>query len=272
MNLSTLLGILAGASVLALSFVLAVDEGWIFVNLPGLLLVVGGTIAATLLSYPFSEVRRAVRASLAVLRSDQGYRDEDIDEIVRVARLWFQGDLHAVEREMARIRSPFLKTGLQLVIEGTALPDILELLRWRIARLKTRELAEARLFRTMAAFAPAFGMTGTLLGLVDMLATMDGGDAQRIGADMAVALVTTFYGVLLANLAFKPVAVKLERRVEQRVAILGMVLEGVALISERRSPTYVRETLRSFAAHHDDEVGRVAPDRAADRRVDAGPP
>merc|ERR1712098_693853 len=102
------------------------------------------------------------------------------------------------------------------------------MLRWRIARLKAREHAEAQIFRTMATYAPAFGMIGTLVGLVNMLEVMDAGDLEVIGPRMAVALLTTFYGILLANLVFKPIAVKLERRTEERLITMNIVLEGIS--------------------------------------------
>lgn len=263
MNISTLLGIVSGLTVLSLSFWLTVDTAAVFVNLPGLLLVVGGTFAATLISYPLREILRIFHVIVTVFRTEQRYGREDIDEIVEVARLWFKGEIRPVEEELDRVRSPFLRTGIQLVIDGTPIDDILDLMRWRIARLKARERNEAQLFRTMAMFAPAFGMTGTLLGLVNMLSEMGSGSFDRIGLNMAVALITTFYGVLLANLLCKPVAIKLERRTDRRVAILTMVMEGITLISERRSPTFIRETLLSFAAEHEDELGTVAPPAAA---------
>ena len=128
------------------------------------------------------------------------------------------------------------------------------MLRWRIARLKAREHAEAQIFRTMATYAPAFGMIGTLVGLVNMLEVMDAGDLQVIGPRMAVALLTTFYGILLANLVFKPIAVKLERRTEERLITMNMVLEGISLITKRRLPSFIEETLNSFVANYHDEI------------------
>src|SRR5690625_5439382 len=106
---------------------------------------------------------------------------------------------------------------MKLVIDMTQEEEILELLQWRISRMRAREHAEAQLFRVMASYAPAFGMIGTLIGLVNLMFLLGDGDITAIGQQMALALMTTFYGVLLSNLIFKPVAVKLERRTEQRV-------------------------------------------------------
>ena len=171
-----------------------------------------------------------------------------------MSRLWFKGDVRAVEKELEHTRNPFLRTGIQLVIANTKEDEIFYMLRWRIARLKAREHAEAQIFRTMATYAPAFGMIGTLVGLVNMLEVMDAGDLEVIGPRMAVALLTTFYGILLANLVFKPIAVKLERRTEERLITMNMVLEGISLITKRRLPSFIEETLNSFVANYHDEI------------------
>ena len=112
----------------------------------------------------------------------------------------------------------------------------------------------------MASYAPAFGMLGTLLGLINLMDLVGAGDMKAIGAQLAVALVTTFYGVLLANLIFKPIAVKLERRTEQRLVLMNMVLEGISLMCAGRSPALMRETLKAFVAQYDDEIFGRAPD------------
>ncbi len=260
MNPSTVIGMVAGVVLLATVLVFAAEQPATFLNLPGFAIVVVGTLAATFISYPLREVLRVFGLFLIILRNENAYARDDMEELVRIARLWFRDDLRAVERSLERTHNPFLRTGVQLVIDGTPEQDILDLLRWRIARLKTREQAEAQIFRTMAAYAPAFGMIGTLVGLINMLYVLEGGDMATIGQHMAVALLTTFYGILLANLLFKPIAVKLERRTEERLITMNMVLEGVALISQKRNPAFVQETLRSFMAQYRDEI-RDAPER-----------
>ncbi len=254
MNVSTLIGIGASVLLLACVVLLSADTAMSFVNLPGLVIVLAGTLAATFISYPLREVVRVVRLVGVVFRREDSYVEEDTRELVGMARLWFKGDIRSVERALEETRNPFLRTGVQLVIDNTREAEITDLLRWRIARLKARELAEAQIFRTMAAYAPAFGMIGTLVGLVNMLEVMQVGDIATIGPRMAVALLSTFYGILLANLVCKPIAVKLERRTEQRLIAMNMVLEGVALISKRRLPSFIEETLNSFMASYQDEI------------------
>lgn len=254
MNPSTLIGMLAGLVLLISVLFFAANSPLSFINIPGLAIVLAGTLAATFISYPLREVLRVFRLVGIVFRRENTYIHDDIQELVALAALWFKDDISAVERALEKARNPFLRTGVQLVIDNTPDSEIFDLLRWRIARLKAREHAEAQIFRTMASYAPAFGMLGTLVGLINMLEVMQAGDVSQIGPGMAVALLTTFYGLLLSNLVFKPIAVKLERRTEERLIAMHMVMEGVALISKRRLPSFIRETLNSFVANHHDEI------------------
>ncbi len=254
MNPSTLIGIVAAVLLLGVVTLSAAEDPRLFVDVPGLGIVLLGTLAATFISYPLREVLRVFGLIGTVLRNEKLYTEDDIEELVKVARMWIGADLRGLERELAQIQNPFLRTGVQLVIDMTPEDDILELMRWRIARLRARERAEAQLFRVMAAYAPAFGMLGTLVGLINLMFLLGDGDMAAIGRQLAIALMTTFYGILLANLLFKPIAVKLERRTEQRVIAMNMVMQGIQLMCRKRGPALVRETLRSFVANYRDEV------------------
>ncbi|WP_018937556.1 MULTISPECIES: motility protein A [unclassified Thioalkalivibrio] len=259
MNLSTLLGILG--SLLVFGSVIAFSSQNIdaFLNLPGLGIVVGGTIAATLMSYPFHEVMRVFRAGANAIREERYDVTQDLEEIVQVSRYWFSQNLRRIQDRLDQIRNPFLRTGIQLVIDDTPMDDVSDLLNWRMARLRAREQADAQMFRTMATYAPAFGMLGTLIGLINLLLTTENDDFTVIAVNLGIALITTFYGILLANLVFRPIAIKLERRTEERVVLMTMVLEGIMLMRKGRSPGYIRETLRSFMENHSDEIRQAAP-------------
>jgi len=238
-----------------------------YVNLPGLGIVLGGTLAAMFIAYPIRELRRMPSLLRTIFGHERDSVPHDIDELVDIARFWMQDDVRRVERMVEKIANPFLRTGVQLVINQTPENQTVELLHWRIARLRERERAQAQMFRVMAGFAPAFGMLGTVIGLVNMMDLLAAGDASVIGAHMAVALLTTFYGLLLANLVCKPLALKLERRTEQRVAVMNMILQGVSMMSQKRGPALIRETLLSFLDQDDDAgpaLGNEPPKAAAD--------
>lgn len=254
MNPSTLIGIVASTILLGVViFYTAVDPS-LFLDIPSILIVLVGTLAATFISYPLSEVVRIFGLIRTVMRNEKLYTQHDLDELIDISRLWTGGDIRAVENALDQVSNPFLKTGVQLVIDMTPEEEILELLQWRISRVRAREHAEAQLFRVMASYAPAFGMVGTLVGLVNLMFLLGDGDMALIGQQMALALMTTFYGILFSNLLFKPVAVKLERRTEQRLVLMNMVLQGVSMMSQKRGPAMMRETLNSFMAQYHDEI------------------
>ena len=254
MNPSTLIGIIGGLILVGSVLFIAAEEALVFLNLPGLAIVIGGTLAATFLAYPMDEVLRVFRLVWIVIRNERVYTRDDMEELIRISQLWFKGDVRAVEDALENVANPFLRTGVQLLIDLTPEEDILDLLQWRIQRLRAKEHAEAQIFRVMASFAPAFGMIGTLVGLINMMFILDDGDIAAIGQQMGVALLTTFYGILFANLILKPIAVKLERRTEQRLVTLNMILQGISLMCQKRNPTLMRETLHSFIAQYKDEI------------------
>ncbi|NIE76517.1 chemotaxis protein MotA [Pantoea sp. Tr-811] len=254
MNPSTLVGLLASLLLLTVLLLFTAQQPSLLIDLPGLGVVLLGTFAATCISYPLAEIRRVPRLFGAVLRTEPDRTERDIDDLVNLARRRLDGDSRAVENALAQVHNPFVCHGVQLLVDQVAEEDILELMQWRIARLRAKERAEAQIFRTMASYAPAFGMLGTLVGLVNMVFVLGDGDLGSVGRQMALSLTTTLYGVLLANLLFKPVALKLERRTERRVVIMNMILQGISMMARKRSPGLMRETLKAFVAHYHDEL------------------
>lgn len=253
-NPSTLIGIVASILLLAVVLAFSTEDPQLFIDLPGLGIVLLGTAAATFIAYPLREVMRIFGLMRSVVHNEKLHVDRDLEDLVAIAKIWMQSDIRSVEQALEKVSNPFLRSGVQLVIDNVPEQDIIDLLQWRTARMKAKEHAEAQLFRVMAGFAPAFGMVGTLVGLVNLLFLLGGGDITAIGRQMALALMTTFYGVLLANLVFKPIAVKLERRTEQRLVLMNTIMQGISMMSQKRSPTLMRETLKAFVADVRDEI------------------
>lgn len=270
MNPSTLIGVVASILLLVIVLFFSAQDPGVFIDLPGLGIVLIGTAAATFIAYPLREVMRIFGLVRSIFHNQTLDTDKDLQDLVEITRIRMQGDIQAVEVALARVSNPFLRNGVQFVIDNVPEQDIMDLLQWRISRVRAKEHAEAQLFRVMAGFAPAFGMVGTLVGLVNLLFLLGGGDITAIGRQMALALMTTFYGVLLANLVFKPIAVKLERRTEQRLILLNTLMQGVLMMSQKRSPGMMRETLNAFVAEvrdeirdHDSIVDHVEPQQSA---------
>lgn len=253
-NYSTALGILLSIILFLFIIIFATNNPLSFINLTGLVIVIGGTVAAIFLSYPLRDIKHGLKSLKLIFFYESLNPQKEANEIIRVAQMWFNRDKLAIENIIDSINNPYLKTGFQLVVDNTPIEDILSLLKWRIARLRAKEKAEASIFYSLAAYSPAFGMLGTLIGMINMLQIIELKDIAGISYNMGIALITTFYGLIMANLIFNPIAIKLERRTEQRIMIMSMVMEGITLIADRRSPSFIRETLKSFIMHYDNEL------------------
>ena len=250
MNQSTVIGLLGGIVLLIGMIVMSPDHVGAFFNLPGLIVVLGGTLTATFVSRPIPDVYRVLRSVPELFRDDNHSSQNDHAQLLRIAGWYRHGNLRAAERELAVTGNPFLKAGLRQVVDGCQVQDLRKSLQWRMSGLRTREYGQAQIMRSMAAFAPAFGMLGTLFGLVHMLSGLGASGLDEIGGVMAFAMITTLYGIVASNLFFKPLAIKMERRTNQRLMQMGVLMEGILLVHERRHPTLIKETLEAFEDHH----------------------
>lgn len=252
---TAVLGILGVGGLLWLIARAAGDTADRYWNPLGLLIVVGGTVAATLIAFRGRHIRSLLSA-LGALFEREPTIGHEIEVIVKVATLVGRNNVRLAEAEIQKVGHPFLRLGLQLALDGVPVDDLMHVLNWRIQKQVERENAQARLFRTLANFAPALGMLGTLVGLVNMLTDLGSGNLQIIGTGLSVALITTVYGVVLANLAFRPIAIRLEQRTIHRVALMNVLLDGIILLRLGRSPSTIRDTMDSLVMDRADEMGR----------------
>jgi chemotaxis protein MotA len=242
MDFATIIGIIAGTIVVLIAIFLGGDF-LTFMNLPSVLIVVGGTTAATVLRFPLSSIPSALSTGGKVAFTQKKSNPLGvIDEIAGLAYVVRKSGplgLEAVE-----IKDDFLKKGVQFVADGYDPGFILESLE------RERDLALERLedgqkiFKSMGDAAPAFGMIGTLVGLVQMLSTMD--DPSTIGPSMAVALLTTLYGALIANLICLPIADKLATKSKIEEINLTLAIDGIMQIRENKSPDLIKEMLVAY--------------------------
>jgi len=249
MKKSSLIGLLAGAGLVLGMMLLVPAHIGVFFNIPGLLVVFGGTLAATVVSRPIADVMRVLRSLPALVKDDVVSAEIEIQQLLRVAEWYRRGNLYAAELELEKIHNSFLHGGIRMVFDAAPLPDLIKVMQWRSAGVRMREHADSQILRTMAALAPAFGMLGTLFGLVQMLSGLGHSGLQEIGATMAFAMSATLYGILSANLVLKPLAIKMERRTQRRLLLMNMLQEGILLLYERRHPMLIRETLDAYLVH-----------------------
>lgn len=253
MDFATLIGVLLGVGLIGGAIMLqataTATSSLIFVDVISIMIVLGGTLAATAISFPLKEVLRLITILRAVFKGGGTNLSKLVDEIVDVASVARKGPKE-LENAIGQAKNYFFRDGVQMVVDGYAVEEIRSILLTRVEYREERERAEAGLFKAMGRFAPAFGMIGTLIGLVFMLKGMGAGGgedmATKVGDGMATALVTTFYGALLANLFFLPMAEKLASQISSKSTEQNLVTEGVCLLAMKKHPLIVREKINSF--------------------------
>lgn len=255
MDIATLLGIFAAGGLVVGAILMGGSGAW-FISYPSMMIVMGGTLGATLVAYPLSDVMSvmgvAKNAFLQRAQSAAGL----IPMMVEFAKKARQEGILSFEAQLKDIDNPFLAKGIMMAIDGMESSAIEDVLSTEIAYVAERHRLGAEIFTTMGTFAPALGMLGTIIGLVQMLMQME--DPSAIGAPMAVALLTTFYGTLLANLLFLPLAGKLKTRSKQEILLKQMVLEGVIAIQAGDNHRIVEQKLKAFIAPRDAEKNKSA--------------
>jgi len=243
MDLATIIGIVLSFGLVVAAIVVG-GSPMIFVNVPSMLIVVGGTIGATLVNYPLGHVLGVVGVIKNTFFNKLDSPTKVIEQFIDYANKARREGILSLEPLIKDIKDGYLRKGLQLTVDGLEPQTIQEIMETEISYLEERHETGAEILTIMGGFAPAMGMIGTVIGLVQMLQTMN--DPSTIGPSMAVALITTFYGAILSNLVFNPMAGKLKTRSKEEVLIKEMMLEGILSISKGENPRIVEEKLNSY--------------------------
>lgn len=241
MDFATIVGVLAGMALIIGAIMTSGDLSN-FINVPSMMIVLGGTLSATLITFPLSDVKAAFQAARQVFATKKVDPNDVIKVIITVANLSRRQGLVALGR--VNTTNAILKKALELIADGAPEELIRNTLRIEIEAMRQRHSIAQDVFKKMGAYSPAFGMLGTLVGLVQMLGRLD--NPSTIGPAMAVALITTFYGSLMASLFFLPVAGKLKSRTAVEVINLEIIFEGALSILENNNPMLIYEKLSSF--------------------------
>ena len=240
MDLGSLIGIISGVSLIAAAIFFGGDIHN-FINIFGLMIVIGGTVATTLLTFRFKEVVAAFKAAFFVFTQESDNPNQLVETLIGLCYLSRREGLMKLGE--IKTESRFLKKACQLIADSAEEDVIRSALRNEIESLKIRHFMVQDVFRKMDVYSPAFGMLGTLIGLVQMLSKMQ--DPSTIGPSMAVALLTTFYGSFLSTMFFLPIAGKLKVKTLTKVMNLDIIFEGALSILENNNPTLVYEKLSS---------------------------
>ena len=249
MDIVTLLGLAVGLSLVGGAIVVggAVD---VFINIPGMMIVVGGTMASIMVAFPFEEVIQGFRAAFKMFGQRKSKVRDVVNIMVKVAEISRREGLVALEN--VQTENMVLKKSCQLIADNADPGLIRTTLSIEINSMRRRHQVAQDVFKRLATLAPSFGMMGTLIGLVQMLSQLD--DPKAIGPAMAVALLTTFYGSAMSTLIFIPMAAKLKARTLQEQLHLEVIFEGAKSILENNNPRLVYEKLSSFLAPNEREI------------------
>lgn len=243
MDIATLAGVFVAFGLVIIAIMMGGAAAW-FISIPSLMIVLGGTIGATLLNYPISQVLGVVK----VLKNVVFHKAQDpgsiIPFIVELGKKARSEGILSFESQLKDIEDPFLAKGLQLAVDGIESSSIENILNTEVAYLEERHQLGAEIFATMGAYSPAVGMLGTIIGLVQMLMQME--DPSQIGKPMALALLTTFYGTMLANLLFLPIAGKLKTRSREELLVKQMMIDGIMAIQAGDNHRVVEHKLSAY--------------------------
>ena len=244
MDIATAAGVVIAIALILVSIVLGGGSFIAFFDAPSMMVVIGGAIAATLISYPLPNFLSVFGVGLKVLFWKVEAVPTVIEQIVGLAEVARKDGLLALESKTAEIDHPFIKLGVQLAVDG-ARPEVMEdILRTEVDAVATRHANGKGLLDCMGRFAPAFGMIGTLMGLIIMLGDMS--DPSKIGAGMAVALLTTLYGAIASNVVFLPFAEKLGYTNKQELLGMEIIIRGILAIQSGENPRIIEQKLMSF--------------------------
>ena len=252
MDIALIIGVILGMSAMigSIAYALFVENSaggfGDFISIPSFGIVAGGMIASIFVAFPMPHVLALGKAIGAVLKPADDKMGPLVDTACEVGESARKGAAD-LEKAVETVRIYFLKDGVQMVVDGYSLDEVTEIMETRIEYREKREKLQSDMLKSMGDLAPAWGMVGTLIGLVLMLAGFGGeGGADNLGGGMAAALITTLYGAVFANLFFLPMAQKMGNKTTMTSMSASLLVEAARLIHQKKHPLIIREKLNSF--------------------------
>lgn len=236
-----------------------------FIDIPSVFITIGGTIASTIISYKGKTLKSLKDVYQNAFKKKPIDLNADIELIISIANIARREGLLALEDAMADLDNPFLKKGIMLIVDGADAELIKNILETEIYFITARHNQGQSVINSMAQYAPAYGMIGTLIGLIIMLENLQ--DMAALGPGMATALVTTFYGVVMANLIFIPISKKLKAQSEDETLQKELYIEGLLSIQNGENPRIIRDKLTSFIARKELRVSEKDKERETNPEV-----
>ena len=243
MDTGTLLGALGGIFLITVAIIRGGDAG-IFININSALIVVGGSMATAFVAFPSKVVTGLIPIVKNAFKPGVYEPADYVDDIMRLASKYRSGGMKQLENEESLLDNRFLKNGIAMIVDGYNAKEIHELMERELNAMQERHNSGIKILRFMALQAPVFGMAGTLIGLVQMLMHLD--DPSTIGPALATALITTFYGLMLANLIMTPLAAKLTTRTDMEAVLFKAIRIGIIGIHDRINPQKIQRSMNAL--------------------------
>jgi chemotaxis protein MotA len=241
--MESIIGIIAGFALISFG-ILRGSPLSAFLDLPSVFITLGGSLSAMLVNFSFAQFTSAIKGLSLVFKHKPQDTGKVLNQIVEFAKKARRDGLLALEDEAQNSDDPFLKKGIQLIVDGTDPELVRNILEIELSFIEERHKSNKAFFDAWGGLAPGFGMIGTVIGLVQMLGNLD--DIKSIGPNMAVALITTFYGALWANLFCIPIAGKMARMSGEEQFVKQIMIEGILSIQAGENPRIVEEKLLAF--------------------------
>lgn len=251
MDIAGILGIVLGFAIMIIAIALEGTVG-LYWSLSSVFITIGGAFAALMVNFPWKQVASIGKLTVIAFSKDDNNESEIIRTLVEFAESSRREGLLALEDKVQNTDDEFLKKGIQLVVDGTDAELVRSILEIELAFLEERHAEGQRLFEQFGAYAPAFGMIGTLIGLIAMLGELD--DPSQVGSGMAIALITTLYGAVIANSVLLPIAGRLRGKTAKEILLKEVMIEGILSIQAGENPRIVEEKLKAFLSPNQREV------------------
>lgn len=244
MNPLVIGGLLAALAGIVISTFMDGNSLGVLVGPSSLVLVFLGSLGAAVVSYDLAEVKRVPSALIRAFKGTPADPDQAINTLLRMADVARREGLLALEKQLESVDDPFIRSGLQLIADGVEADTVRQMLEIDIAALDERHRSMYGFFESLGSYAPTFGMMGTVIGLINMLGNLS--DPSQLGLGMSLALLTTLYGVLFANLLYLPIGARLKRLNARELAARDLALDALLSIQEGMSPRVLVDRLEAY--------------------------
>lgn len=258
MDIATIAGIAIGIGLCALGITLSAGlAGFVaFINLPAVLITYGGTFASLMVNYPLNRVVNFVKVFNKAIKETYEAPQEIINTFTDFSKRARTEGFLALERDVRDLKNDFLRRGIQLIIDGADAEFIRNLMETELTFIRERHKIGQEMFFALGTYNPAWGITGTVIGLILMLRRLE--DPRMLGIGMAVALLTTFYGLVGAYLIWNPIGGKLRRKSEEEIFIKEVIIRGVMLLQAGTAPSLIESNLKAYMEPKARQIG-IAP-------------